>query len=658
MRKTMRLSVRIALAFGSLLVLILVLGAMGVLSMKRVGRLSSSMAKENVPEISLATDIERHALSLVSIMHQYEYTGDGAYLNEVQSEVAAVKKLLQDAKAHGEHFSNLTKLRQSAADGEKAVLDFEGLTRERARITDELAMERSNSMAAGSNFVSICSLFLERQTKAMNGKIQAGIDGDQLDLNLQRINCLVSIVQSGNLLMANTWKAQASRDPGLLQESLNLLSAFDAQLDALEKLVDFETDQKRIADCRVSSQNFRKAVKSFQEKWLEREELAKRQSALANGIIEQARKVSSLGLNDTTTATVQTAGVASFFSSLEIICAVVGLVVGIVVAAFITGKLDKLLRGLATAISESSQEVTQASAQLASSSQSLAEGASEQAAALEETSSSLEELASMTKRNAENARKANELAGEAQRAADKGATDMQLMEQAMVGIKNSSADVANIIRTIDEIAFQTNILALNAAVEAARAGEAGMGFAVVADEVRNLAQRSAVAAKETSAKIEGALSRTAQGVEISAKVREGLQEIVSQVRNVNELVSEVASASNEQSQGITQINTAVGEMDKVTQSNAAEAEESASAAASLNSQSESMKHSVRELMQLVGSDTATNTQTGTALSQNIAKPARQPVRVAANGNGHREKQPVGLANRRDEISAGGAADSF
>ena len=175
-------------------------------------------------------------------------------------------------------------------------------------------------------------------------------------------------------------------------------------------------------------------------------------------------------------------------------------------------------------------------------------------------------MSSMTRRNAENAQKANDLAGQARHAADKGVVDMQSMSAAIEAIKVSSDDIAKIIKTIDEIAFQTNILALNAAVEAARAGEAGMGFAVVADEVRNLAQRSAQAAKETAAKIEGAIAKTAQGVQISGKVSEALNEIVTKARQVDELVAEVSSASREQSQCISQVNTAVGQMDKVTQS--------------------------------------------------------------------------------------------
>jgi len=317
------------------------------------------------------------------------------------------------------------------------------------------------------------------------------------------------------------------------------------------------------------------------------------------------------------------------------------IVLGSLFAAIIVTGLNRVLTRLANSLSDGSSQVASAAGQVSSSSQSLAEGAGEQAASLEETSSSLEEMSSMTKRNSDNAQKANDLAKQARTAADKGVGDIETMNNAMQAIKVSSDDIAKIIKTIDEIAFQTNILALNAAVEAARAGEAGMGFAVVADEVRNLAQRSAQAAKETAAKIEGAISKTAQGVEISGKVAETLHEIVTKSRQVDELVSEVAGASREQTQGITQINTAVSQMDKVTQSNAANAEESAAAAEELNAQAATMKESVTELLQLVGGHQRT------IVAGRIV--TKQPAIL--NGNGHASAGPVTavLAKGRNEI---------
>ncbi len=333
-------------------------------------------------------------------------------------------------------------------------------------------------------------------------------------------------------------------------------------------------------------------------------------------------------------------------------------------------RLRKALSALVDALNDGSARLIGSAGTVASASQTLAEGASQQAASIEETSASLEELSSMTKHNAENSQKANELAKQAREAADRGAEDMQAMSAAMEAIKNSSDDIAKIIKTIDEIAFQTNILALNAAVEAARAGEAGMGFAVVADEVRNLAQRSAQAAKETATQIEGAISKTAQGVEISEKVAKVLNDILVKARHVDELAAEVASASREQSQGIAQINGAVGQMDKITQSNAASAEESAAAAEELNSQATSLKTAVAELLNLVGAadqkSPASDAPVQKARPASTApapKPApgrkaapKIPATLPANGNGSHAMN--GNGNHRNAIPLEGDFKDF
>ncbi len=263
------------------------------------------------------------------------------------------------------------------------------------------------------------------------------------------------------------------------------------------------------------------------------------------------------------------------------------------------GRITRQLQALATNLVLASKTLSSSARQVSSTSQCLAERASQQAAALEETSASLEETASMTRRNIETVSKVKELGGQARRTGDIGVRDMVEMTAAMQAIQASSGDIAKIIKTIDEIAFQTNILALNAAVEAARAGEAGAGFAVVADEVRNLAQRSAQSARETAAKIEDAARKSAHGAAISAKVASSLAEIADKARQVDELAGEVAAASQEQGLGIAQVNTAVAQMDTVTQSNAVNAEESARAAEELNAQAQTLRDAVAELLQLV-----------------------------------------------------------
>lgn len=292
------------------------------------------------------------------------------------------------------------------------------------------------------------------------------------------------------------------------------------------------------------------------------------------------------------------AAIASARSTI-IIFVILTIVASSVIGTYTTRGISRVLHRAVDQLTTGAEQTASASSQVSESSQILAEGSSEQAASLEETSASLEEISSMTKRNAENAQNAKTLAERARRAADTGAGDMQKMNAAMQDIKLSSDDISKIIKTIDEIAFQTNILALNAAVEAARAGEAGMGFAVVADEVRNLAQRSAQAAKETTAKIEAAITKTAQGVQMSEEVSKSLAEIVTNARKVDELVAQIATASGEQSDGVSQVNTAVSQMDKVVQRNAASAEESASASQELNTQTHMLRNVVVELQNLV-----------------------------------------------------------
>jgi len=206
----------------------------------------------------------------------------------------------------------------------------------------------------------------------------------------------------------------------------------------------------------------------------------------------------------------------------------------------------------------------------------------------------------MTKQNAENAHQADNLMKEANQVVGQANGSMGDLTTQMEEISVASEETQKIIKTIDEVAFQTNLLALNAAVEAARAGEAGAGFAVVADEVRNLALRAAEAAKNTAELIEGTVKKVGEGSDLVKKTNEAFKQVADSSKKVGELVGEIAAASNEQAQGIDQTNTAVADMDKVTQQNAANAEESASASEEMNAQAEQMKVMVGDLTALVG----------------------------------------------------------
>ena len=345
---------------------------------------------------------------------------------------------------------------------------------------------------------------------------------------------------------------------------------------------------------------------------------------------------------------------------------VVGVIIfallAIVISYFAAGVIVTPVKKAVDKLNLSSNEITAASSEVAQASQSLAEGSSEQAAAIEETSSSLEEMSSMTKQNADNAGKAREHMAEARIIVDRVNQHIENMADAVKEATKSSEETGKIIKTIDEIAFQTNLLALNAAVEAARAGEAGAGFAVVAEEVRNLAMRAADAAKNTSSLIENTVKAVRVNSDLTNATRDAFKENVDIAMKVGTLVDEIAAASNEQAQGIDQINKAIHEMDKVVQRNASNAEESASASEEMSAQADTMKDIVLELVAVISGNGANSNGDGEPVRMKTVKRINAPLLAETTGKHEdfppsRERgtaEPAGdgrlIAHRKPEVT--------
>ena len=673
--QNMTIGKKIALGFGALILIAALLGGMAVFSMKSVQTQSQTLAEGYVPESQIASDLATAFGKAVLAMRTYGLTAEQSSLDDARKALADVHQQQQAAQKLSDAHPELAKLRANLSELAPALASYESLIDQTATKNKDILAGRDKLNQAAAGFIANIDKLIAGQKVKQENEIKAFTEAPKLQQRADKLALANTIRGEGNAARIAVFKSQAMRDPTLIQDGLAGFDLMDKKFDELQAMLVVQADIDELTQVKNDAHNYRDAMKANMDDNVALAEIAKQRVEALNRVDALVNDTQDTGMKRTVEAadsSTQKLIAASWTMKIGLIAA---LLVAITIAFFIIRNSNKVLTNVAHALDDGSNQVVAASSQVSAASQTLAEGSSEQASSLEETSSSLEEMSSMTKRNSENARKANELAKEARSAADKGVGDMQTMAIAMDAIKVSSDDIAKIIKTIDEIAFQTNILALNAAVEAARAGEAGMGFAVVAEEVRNLAQRCAQAAKETSGKIEGAIVKTGQGVEISSKVATALNEIVTKVRQVDELVTEVAGASREQTDGIAQINVAVGQMDKVTQSNAATAEESAAAAEELNSQAEVMKQSVAELLKLVGGkseEVVKHSAARARRTQEFHAPAPTRKRLApasangnheagsTNGNGHAPVVPAMTTNasRRSEIPLAGDFKDF
>jgi methyl-accepting chemotaxis protein len=565
----MNINQKIWLSFGTVLVLVAIGSIAGYLKTRDAEQISRRLTREYLAEYQAAKTADE-AISMARIHEQrFLFQRTEKSIPLLQEQVSLVKAQMAAVQA-----ASPDAARNAQAAGISARVDAYAATFER---THQLLVRRGLNPEAGLEGV------LRKAVHDIEAKVNEQHLADLSVLMLMVRRHEKDYLLRGDLKYFEEIKARLGEFDRKMKD-LSLAPALQAEFTA--KWTAYATAMKALID---GDQEFKQAHAQLQQEGDAVEEAV---GVLATDCARDiaAAEASTLGLLANGRSTTLWLGVGSG-------------VIGLAMAAWVAlslASLNRDIRRMGVAIESGAGEVNMASTQLSQSSQTLAQGSSQQAASLEETSASLEEMSAMTRHSAESAGRAKEIASQARGAADTGAAKIEQMKRAMDEIKTSSDDISKIIRTIDEIDFQTNILALNAAVEAARAGEAGAGFAVVAEEVRGLAQRAADAARETAGKIEGSVSRSQHGVAISHDVARSLEDIVRKARELDTLVAEIAQSAGQQSQGITQINTAVAQMDRVTQTNAGSAEECASAAEELNAQSGMLQSTAAELLALVG----------------------------------------------------------
>jgi methyl-accepting chemotaxis protein len=599
--KNMKLGTKIMLGFCTLVVLTMALGGMGIVRMKGVEGDAVKLAKEYVPEASLSGQLERRAYRTMYAIRGYGFTGEPKFYDDGRAALIEVKESLAKLDELAGKAVHLTKLKESLGGAKQSVDEYEKLVTETQKYESELHKVQETMTAAAKGYMDRADIFLRDQNEAMRKEIAEGAPQPKLTDTLAKITLVNDLIDLGNSARIENWKSQAMREPEVMATAIKtVFPAIEAKFKELEPITRIKEHQVQLKVLLGEATSYKGAMEKVLSISKELERLNVARNATGSKVLEISRNLATAATEHTNEIADQAEHSLGSASTAMVIGLGAALVLGLLTAVFLTRSITGPIRQVIAGLNDGADQVASASTQVSSASQSLAEGASEQAAAIEESSSSLEEMASMTRQNAQNAQEANGLMGDAKKIIHTANESMGELTEAMTEIFRASEETSKIIKTIDEIAFQTNLLALNAAVEAARAGEAGAGFAVVADEVRNLAMRAAEAARNTANLIEGTVKKVKDGSDLMIRTNNAFQQVAGSSVKVSELVEEISAASHEQSQGIDQINRAVSEMDKVTQQNAANAEESAAASEEMNAQAMAMKDMVGSLVAMVG----------------------------------------------------------
>ncbi|MHC1744211.1 MAG: methyl-accepting chemotaxis protein [Syntrophobacteraceae bacterium] len=628
--RRMKLGLKIGIGFGIVLMISIVLGSMAVWSMRNVQTESRTLANEFVPQVDLVVDLEARAREMMYEMRGYGYTGQDQYLERSRKAAALIEKDLTALRELVIRASALQHLKEVMAPLESSLREYERLIGDTQGKVEGLARNRKTMDESAARFMEHANAYLQSQSRKMTAEIQSGGESNRLIQRQEKIALIHELIDLGNQTRIANFKAQTLRDSRITQQAVANFQTIEQKLSTLQSATLQEGDRRELAAIEEATKGYRDAMTdpdSSYQALLESNDKRRALGQQAIGITSELTETALKQMDKTSGDMVSSLTSASRGTLVGLGLSVL---LGAAIAFLITRSITRPISRVITGLAEGADQVAAASTQVSSASQSLAEGASQQAAAIEETSSSLEQLSSMTKQNAHNAQQANSLMDEAKRIIYAANESMGRLTEAMAEIAKASEDTSRIIRTIDEIAFQTNLLALNAAVEAARAGEAGAGFAVVADEVRNLALRAADAAKNTTDLIEGTVKKVKDGSELMITTNQAFQQVAGSAGKVAELVGEITAASDEQAQGIEQINRAVNEMDKVTQQNAANAEESAAASEEMNAQAAGMKDMVEELVVMVDGGKQDSSRTEQALVEvrQVRPPDGNAVRKA------------------------------
>ena len=608
----MTIGFRVLGGFGMMLLMMAVLSAAVFAVTRHVQGRSHQLSEEAVPEAVLAGGMQVELAEALGNLRSYGETGDQHFWADFNTSFAAFDDHFARSQQLAAGADDLTALANALHGATALVADF--------RACADATHERATAISAAVGRLDVALDELMRNTFVLSSDAQDALDNDItakkdakiLTQDHETILQIQMLRDLANGCRIATYQALDRRDPQPIVDSLATVGDLDHDLDQLATKLSAD-DRKDLDEVRGNAHAHIAAMGDLRDIMTSAASADAKRAAAAAALATAVAAITATGHTDAVESARDSAGELRLMSSGVVAGCGAALVLGAVLAGWITMSINRPLHLLLRALTQGVDETTLAAGQVASSSQDLANGASSQVGALEQTSSGLEEMAGTLKIASADSDAAKAQAGIAVKAAGNGLQAMTEMAAAVSAIRERARETGAIIKSIDAIAFQTNLLALNASIEAARAGDAGRGFAVVAIEVRQLAQRASEAARTTAQLIDASLRQSEVGVKMSVTTKAILDEIVASSREVDTLMARIAESGREQAQGIGEIANAMGQIERITQASAANAQQGATTAEMLSGQARGLRGRIAELEVLVrGSSPESSSTTGRA----------------------------------------------
>ncbi|MBF0313418.1 MAG: MCP four helix bundle domain-containing protein [Oligoflexia bacterium] len=693
----MKLGTKIWLGFGALLLISSILGGVAVISMMDVRTESNMLAQEYVPEVLLANEIERNSLNTMYNIRGYQFTGDeNHFLIPGKKALANVEEGMKQIEELAEKSPHLVKLKQNLPDAKANVEEYKKLLEETVKIEGELHEIAKELNHAGGQYMKSVEILFNTQDKKLEEDINKNSGRGELLERVEKLTMITKMNNTGHEIRLARMKSLGERDVAIVESILphfEKITEFGASLD---KVFHDPKDKEELHAVLKDAKEYKEGTVKEIALRQKLNEISTLRGKTAEAVLSAAEKTSIAGAEETKKIALSAATSLSVASTMMVFGLAFAVALGLGVAFVVTRSIVNLIMRICNSLAEASTQVNNASQELSSSAQQLASSSSEQASSIEETTASLEEMGGMVSNNVSNATSAAELSQKVSGISEIGNEKMDQLQDSMKEILESNDQVEELVKVMsaigektkvmDEIVFQTKLLSFNASVEAERAGEHGRGFAVVAQEVGNLAQMSGQAAQEISHILTESI-KTAKDITIAnrKKVENGanlvtdtakaLKEILQSANSVKSGANQVLDASKEQAQGIKQINTAMSNLEKATQENAAQSEEVASTSEELGAQTEMLNSAVKQLYMMVnGVDTrggagmqsmekAGNSHGNKMInksSDNIydIKKAREKKQIANVPRIHRGEKEKFVANSGEFISESGRSGSI